>query len=654
MMIRNGAFDEHLAKFYLAELTLALNTLHQLGYAHRDIKPENLLLDRFGHLKLADFGSSIGLNEDGCFTNISPVGTPDYIAPELLQILSTKGTQDPQNLGASCDYWSMGVIGYEMMMEKTPFHSDNLFDTYNQIQEYSDDKRVTKPLEFPAYVRISKNFRNLLNGLISKPSLRLSHEEIVDHPFFHGINWHDLRDQTPPIIPTLSGEDDTSNFEDVDKSLKRSPLLKKNPFQPSRVNDFSGDDLPFLGYTYVHEEPAKTQKSKQSEIAIETKLTSKIKDLQATIKEQMREIKELQKDLLQAEKKAAQMVSLDKIYHESKNEVEDVKVQLKEKILELASSKTEIKTLKSALKIEEEMRVKNDASISEILSMTYQKWENAKKVSDQHFEKQISEKKAEISNLLGKIQARDNELSAKIDECDHLQATVDKYKEMLKSSKDQHLVDKSDHDEIRRQLSANYELKIVELKTKLTVEKEQKQKMLEEMKEFKQQLQTLQQEKRELLNAKERDQILIKQLRDQFETKSEEFKKLLEEKREVIEQNFQLSQKNDELKDTMEKMQSEQVKARKSENLMVRRSEDMEFRSAHGSLTELDKIGLEQQQQMKSDLERARENENIQRKRAENLEQVVGRLEDVIEKFKQNIDPGGEFFFKFSKTRLIY
>lgn len=101
LMIRNGAFEEKLAKFYLAELTLALNALHQLGYVHRDIKPENILLDRFGHLKLADFGSAISMNEDGSFSSISPVGTPDYIAPELLQILSTKGTASPQKLDVS-------------------------------------------------------------------------------------------------------------------------------------------------------------------------------------------------------------------------------------------------------------------------------------------------------------------------------------------------------------------------------------------------------------------------------------------------------------------------------------------------------------------------------------------------------------------------
>lgn len=101
LMIRNGAFDEELARFYLAEIALALNALHSMGFVHRDVKPENVLLDRFGHLKLADFGSAIALSEDGSFVSISPVGTPDYIAPELLRVLSTKGGEKVQKLDVS-------------------------------------------------------------------------------------------------------------------------------------------------------------------------------------------------------------------------------------------------------------------------------------------------------------------------------------------------------------------------------------------------------------------------------------------------------------------------------------------------------------------------------------------------------------------------
>lgn len=89
LMSRHGPFDEDLARFYLAELTVALHTLHEMGYVHRDIKPENILIDRFGHIKLADFGNAAALDRDGHVLSLSPVGTPDYIAPELLQTIST-------------------------------------------------------------------------------------------------------------------------------------------------------------------------------------------------------------------------------------------------------------------------------------------------------------------------------------------------------------------------------------------------------------------------------------------------------------------------------------------------------------------------------------------------------------------------------------
>lgn len=85
LMIRNGAFDEELAKFYLAELCLALNSLHLMGFAHRDVKPENILLDRCGHLKLADFGNAAALNKDGSVTSLSPVGTPVSLIKILLK-----------------------------------------------------------------------------------------------------------------------------------------------------------------------------------------------------------------------------------------------------------------------------------------------------------------------------------------------------------------------------------------------------------------------------------------------------------------------------------------------------------------------------------------------------------------------------------------
>lgn len=90
LITRNHPFTEENIQFYLAEITLALNALHTLGFVHRDIKPENILLDRLGHLKLTDFGSAAVIEKDGHVTSFTPIGTPDYIAPELLQPIHSK------------------------------------------------------------------------------------------------------------------------------------------------------------------------------------------------------------------------------------------------------------------------------------------------------------------------------------------------------------------------------------------------------------------------------------------------------------------------------------------------------------------------------------------------------------------------------------
>lgn len=367
----------------------------------------------------------------------------------------------------------MGIIGYEMITEKTPFHHDNLYDTYSEIQTYSNSQRLMQVLEFPADVKMSRHLKDLLNGLVTKPVRRMKFDEIQDHPFFRGIDWHNLREQPPPIIPTLTSDDDTSNFEDIDKSMKRSPIVKKNNSKLISSNEFSGEDLQFLGYTYIHEETSKFLKHSSSrthnESRMESKLSTKIDDLSTTIKEQMREIKVLQKELSQAERKAEQMKTLEKIHDETRDDLDSMKKDLKTKTAEVAALKTEIKMLKSSLKVEEEMRLKNDSSIAEVLASTYQKWEKAKKISDSNFEKQISDKRDETNSLVEKIKSMEIELNVKVDECKHLDKAVEKYKDMLKTTKDQSYKDKAKFDETTRKLQANLDAKTQEFKQKLQV-----------------------------------------------------------------------------------------------------------------------------------------------------------------------------------------
>ncbi|XP_055609301.1 citron Rho-interacting kinase [Uranotaenia lowii] len=626
LMIRIGVFDEELAQFYLSELTEALHSLHELGYVHRDIKPENILLDRFGHLKLADFGNAITMNKDGSVTSMTPVGTPDYIAPELLQTLSISSKSTNRNHDVTCDFWSMGIIGYEFVTEATPFHDENVNEIYSKIIAHCEG-RYAKKLEYPEHVSVSTHYRDLIDRLVTKASNRMGYPEIKRHPFFSDVNWDKLRYRISPIIPTVSSDDDTSNFEDVDKSIKRNPYANKPTFPISKVNDFSGQNLPFLGYSYVYEEPDLAGMYRDTdEHMVTARLSQKIKEQNRVLKEHVSEIHQLQRELLEKERKVVTASAHSKIFAETKKELENLQELLKVKTAELAAAKTDIKTLRNRLKIEEEQRLKNDATIADLLKQTYKKWEKAKQSSDQNYEKQIADRRTEISTLNEKLRSQTNDLRSKIDECSQLQTMVENYKELLKKSKDQLMLDKEEYDKNHQQLVLTYEGKILELKQKWKAEKEARGKQEEENRELRSRLQD---NEHTVKSAEHTHQKFVDNMKRRMTIQLEEAKQVSDKMSE------EMQRKCEDLRREIFKLQEQSVSssATSSNRSSLLSTHDQEFKSANSSLQELH---VQLEVQLRNDLIKARESEDLQRKRADGLEEVVSRLEKIIDQFKTN------------------
>ena len=254
---KEGRFIEERAKFYIAELILALRHLHQHDIVYRDLKPENILLDANGHIALCDFGLSKANLAKNDTTNTF-CGTTEYLAPEVLL--------DEQGYTKMVDFWSLGVLVFEMCCGWSPFYAEDTQQMYKNI--------AFGKVRFPRDA-LSQEGRNFVKGLLNRnPAHRLGAkgdaEELMAHPFFADVDWNALSKKMtqPPFKPKLKGELDTSNFDpEFTNALTDGNASSLNARAAALASGVNADSTPlsptmqnqFKGFTFVDESTLEQQ-----------------------------------------------------------------------------------------------------------------------------------------------------------------------------------------------------------------------------------------------------------------------------------------------------------------------------------------------------------------------------------------------------------
>ncbi|ETN40078.1 uncharacterized protein HMPREF1541_04353 [Cyphellophora europaea CBS 101466] len=292
LLNNTGVLHNRHARFYIAEMFECVDALHSLGYIHRDLKPENFLIDAIGHVKLTDFGLAAGMlspikiesmrikleevgNTPVPFGMPPPeertaeqrregyrslrrrdmnyaksiVGSPDYMAPEVL-----KGEQ----YDSTVDYWSLGCMLFEALAGYPPFAGATVDETWQNLKRWQ--RVLRKPVYDDPNYFLSKRTWDLITRLVAAKENRFKNiSEIHKHEYFAEVDFETLREQKAPFVPELDSETDAGYFDDFsnesDMAKYKEVHDKQRALEDMAERDEKMNKNLFVGFTFRHRKP---------------------------------------------------------------------------------------------------------------------------------------------------------------------------------------------------------------------------------------------------------------------------------------------------------------------------------------------------------------------------------------------------------------
>lgn len=289
LLNNTGVLHNRHARFYISEMFLCVDSLHQLGYIHRDLKPENFLIDGTGHVKLTDFGLAAGflapakiesmrvrltevgdmpkggipfgrpmeerslaerregyrsLREKDVNYAKSIVGSPDYMAPEVL-----KGDE----YDFTVDYWSLGCMLFEALAGYPPFAGATVDETWQNLKRWQSVLRKPE-YEDPNYF-LSRRTWDLITRLIAPKGNRLrGMNQVKSHAYFAEVQWEGIREERAPFVPELDSETDAGYFDDFsnekDMAKYKEVMEKQEALEKMAERDEKMGRSLFVGFTF--------------------------------------------------------------------------------------------------------------------------------------------------------------------------------------------------------------------------------------------------------------------------------------------------------------------------------------------------------------------------------------------------------------------